>query len=107
LRALLLASIIALTAATAAPAQDQRKRIGFVDWFPAAWADRRASDLRKGLRELGYTENNLWIESYPAGGDRERTREALAKLIRDGVAVLVVAGTPAIAIAREVAARRG
>ena len=93
---------------------------GAVAWPLAAWAQQptpvlglyldsaapdqsgiRAMGFRKGLSEMGYIEGrNLAIEYRYAPNENDRLRQMAADLVRRGVAVIFVAGTPAALAAK-------
>ncbi len=60
------------------------------------------TDLRQGLRELGYTEGqNLVIECRAAPGETERIPDLAAELVRLNVDVLVTEGTRSTLAAKQ------
>jgi putative ABC transport system substrate-binding protein len=84
-----------------ARAQDAPKKIGFVSWFSDETA-AHVEQFRRGMRDLGYVEErDFSVESHFTNGDRERTREAIRKLVQEGTDILVVVATPAIAVAKQ------
>jgi putative tryptophan/tyrosine transport system substrate-binding protein len=96
-------SFLLMSSATVLAQQPKMFKIGFVSWFSPG-VSRHAEQLRQGLRDFGYIEGkNLEFESYFTDGNREKTREVLRSLIDRGVDILVVAATPAIHIAKELA----
>src|SRR5262249_26461621 len=77
--------------------QTKIARLGFVSWQDPT----RIEDLRQGLRELGYVEGkNIEIEVHFVDGNRERTQNAIRRLVQKGVDILVVRATPAAHIAK-------
>jgi putative tryptophan/tyrosine transport system substrate-binding protein len=90
-----------VAAPLAARAQSGPKKVGFVTWGPPE-SSALADQLRRGLRELGYTEGrDVTVEAHATNADRERTREVVRKLVQDRADILVVVATPAIAIAKQ------
>jgi putative tryptophan/tyrosine transport system substrate-binding protein len=88
-----LAVLIAWFPAEAQPPPGKVYRIGFLRLF--ACADQSLfTDLRQGLRELGYTEGqNLVIECRAAPGQLARLPDLATELVRLNVDVLVTEGT--------------
>jgi ABC-type uncharacterized transport system substrate-binding protein len=93
--------ILALGGAAAWPlaarAQQPTKsyRIGMLETISAALNAPHLDAFRKGLRELGYVEGkNYTIEYRSADGRAERFPELAAELVRLGVDLIVVRGTP-------------
>jgi putative tryptophan/tyrosine transport system substrate-binding protein len=81
----------------AARAQQPAKsyRIGMLETISAALNAAHLDAFRKGLRELGYVEGkNYAIEYRSADGHAERFPELAAELVRLGVDLIVVRGTP-------------
>ena len=81
----------------AAHAQQPTKsyRIGMLETISAALNAPHLDAFRKGLRELGYVEGkNYTIEYRSAEGRAERFPELAAELVRIGVDLIVVRGTP-------------
>jgi ABC-type uncharacterized transport system substrate-binding protein len=76
-------------------------RIGILEPIPAARNAANFNALRKGLRELGYTEErNLVIEYRSADGRAERFPELASELVRLKVDLIVTRGTPAAIAAK-------
>ena len=93
--------VLALLASAAVPGFSQTGktwRIGYLS-MASEHADRHwVQALREGLRELGYVEGrNLVFETRHAGNDRSRALAFADELVKRGVAVLVVYGSPALA----------
>ena len=89
---------IAVLSGGAAAAEAKVWKIAYVSW-DRSW---NIDPLRQGLAKLGYVEGrNIEIESYFTDGDRARTREVIAKLVKEPVDLLIVNATPAIQIAKE------
>jgi putative ABC transport system substrate-binding protein len=81
----------------AARAQQPAKsyRIGMLETISPALNAAHLDAFRKGLRELGYVEGkNYTIEYRSADGRAERFPELAAELVRLGVDLIVVRGTP-------------
>ena len=76
-------------------------RIGFLRYVGCA-EPAHFTELRQGLRELGYAEgHNLVIECRAAPGNAERMPDLAAELVRLNVDVLVAEGTPAALAAKQ------
>jgi putative tryptophan/tyrosine transport system substrate-binding protein len=93
----------AMTWPLAARAQQPTKsyRIGMLETISAALNAAHLDAFRKGLRELGYVEGkNYTIEYRSADGHAERFPELAAELVRLGVDLIVVRGTPATIAAK-------
>jgi putative tryptophan/tyrosine transport system substrate-binding protein len=93
----------AMTWPLAARAQQPTKsyRIGMLETISAALNAPHLDAFRKGLRELGYVEGkNYTIEYRSADGRAERFPELAAELVRLGVDLIVVRGTPATIAAK-------
>jgi putative ABC transport system substrate-binding protein len=70
-------------------------RIGMLETISPALNAAHLDAFRKGLRELGYVEGkNYTIEYRSADGHAERFPELAAELVRLGVDLIVVRGTP-------------
>jgi putative ABC transport system substrate-binding protein len=64
-------------------------------------AERAASDVREGMRELGWVENqNIHFQSRFAGGRRDRLDQLAGELVKNKVDVIVAMGTEATRAAR-------
>ena len=84
-----------LAAPLAADAQQEGKvyRIGYLRYLACA-EPAFFTDLRRGLRELGYAEgHNLVIECRAAPGKAEKIPDHAAELVRLNVDVIVAEGT--------------
>lgn len=81
-------------------------RLGVLDPAPLEANAANISELRKGLKELGYAEGqNLQIE-YRSGDARAERYPALAlELVRMKVDLIVTSGTPATLAARNASAQ--
>jgi putative ABC transport system substrate-binding protein len=104
--------ILALGGAVAWPlaarAQQPTKsyRIGMLETISAALNAPHLDAFRKGLRELGYVEGkNYTIEYRSADGRAERFPELAAELVRLGVDLIVVRGTPGTIAAKNATGR--
>jgi putative ABC transport system substrate-binding protein len=70
-------------------------RIGMLETISPSLNAAHLDAFRKGLRELGYVEGkNYTIEYRSAEGRAERFPELAAELVRIGVDLIVVRGTP-------------
>src|SRR5262245_65790931 len=89
-----LALLAAPIRAAAQPVGKQLPRVGVI--WDGSTTPSRATGLRQGLRDLGYTEGqNILIEDRHAAGRSDQVRRLAEELIALGVDVLVVGGTPA------------
>src|SRR5258708_18259505 len=71
-------------------------RIGILETVSPALNVRNLDALRRGLRELGYIENQNYVLEYrSADGDAERFPALADELVRLGVDLIVTRGTPA------------
>lgn len=87
--------------AQAQPPPGKIYRIGFLRLF-ACTDQLLLTDLRQGLRELGYAEGqNLVIECRAAPGQLERLPDLAAELVRLNVDVLVTEGTQSTLAAKQ------
>jgi putative ABC transport system substrate-binding protein len=87
----------------AASAQQATKsyRIGMLETISPALNAAHLDAFREGLRQLGYVEGqNYVIEYRSADGRAERFPELAAELVRLGVDLIVVRGTPATIAAK-------
>src|SRR5712692_10674065 len=76
-------------------------RIGYLRYLGCA-EPAFFTELRQGLRELGYAEgHNLVIECRAAPGKAERIPDLAAELVRLNVDVLVADATPAALAAKQ------
>src|SRR5262249_15899449 len=76
-------------------------RIGMLETISPALNAAHLDAFREGLRQLGYVEGkNYVIEYRPADGRAERFPELAAELVRLGVDLIVVRGTPATIAAK-------
>ena len=60
-----------------------------------------AADLRQGLRDRGYSEDRVTVESRYAGGNVEKLREYAEDLVRMKVDVIITVGDPAAFAAKK------
>jgi putative ABC transport system substrate-binding protein len=94
---------VSILAPLAAEAQQQAAvyRIGFLRYFGCAEPEG-FTQLRQGLRELGYAEgHNLVIECRAAPGKVERLPDLAAELVGLNVDVIVTEGTPSTLAAKQ------
>jgi putative ABC transport system substrate-binding protein len=99
----------ALTAPFASFAQQQGKiwRVGFLSQRarPDSLDSGAISELRRGMRELGYVEGkNLVIEWRSAEGDYERLPGLAAELVKMRVDVIVTVGNTPTVVAQQATA---
>ena len=74
--------------------QTKRRRIAFLAFGSRASTERYVATFRRGLRALGYDDDNLEIEIRYAEGHVERLADLAAELVRL-VPEVMVAGAPA------------
>jgi putative tryptophan/tyrosine transport system substrate-binding protein len=94
----------AVAASSPVPAQAPAKgrRIGLLETVSPSSNSRNLEALRRGLRELGYVENQNYILEYrSADGDGRRFPALAAELVRLGVDLIVTRGTPAARAAKD------
>src|SRR5215510_9795914 len=87
----------------AASAQQATKsyRIGMLETISPALNAAHLDAFREGLRQLGYVEGKSYVIEYrSADGRAERFPELAAELVRLGVDLIVVRGTPATIAAK-------
>jgi putative ABC transport system substrate-binding protein len=99
-----LSATLALASARLA-AQDKAAprvhRIGVLEPVSLQANGANMEQLRKGLKDLGYTEGaNLAIEYLSAEGHSERFARLAGELVRHNVEVIVTSGTPATIAAK-------
>jgi putative ABC transport system substrate-binding protein len=81
--------------------QGKRFRIGMLETISPALNAAHLSAFRDGLRELGYVEGqNYTIEYRSADGRADRFPDLAAELVRLGVDLIMVRGTPAAMAAK-------
>jgi putative ABC transport system substrate-binding protein len=93
----------AVVAASAARAQQpaKRRRIGILETVSPSLNASNLEALRRGLRELGYVENQNYILEYrSADGEGGRFPALADELVRLGVDLIVTRGTPAARAAK-------
>src|SRR5712672_1143008 len=77
-------------------------RIGILETVSSSLNAGNLDALRRGLRELGYIENQNYILEYrSADGDGERFPALADELVRLGVDLIVTRGTPAARAAKK------
>lgn len=85
-------------------AQSTKKvwRIGYLSLATPDSDHHRVAGFRQGLRDLGYVEGqNLVIEERYAFNETAKVADLAADLLRREVALIVVYGTPAIAVLKQ------
>ena len=100
----LIGSAAAMLAPLPLSAQSSSKvwRIGVLETTSVALNAPNFDAFRQSLRDLGYVEGqNLIIEYRSAQGRGERFAELTADLLRLGVDVIVIRGTPAVVAAKK------
>jgi putative ABC transport system substrate-binding protein len=91
------ASVIAHAQQPAKP-----RRIGVLETISPQLNTKNLDGLRRGLRELGYIENQNYVLEYrSAEGDAERYQALADELVRLGVDLIVTRGTPAARAAKQ------
>jgi putative ABC transport system substrate-binding protein len=101
----LLGSIAAWPLVARAQQAAKRYRIGILETISPALNAAHLEAFRNGLRELGYVEGQTYtIEYRSADGQAERFPELAAELVRLGVDLIVVRGTPAAIAAKNATA---
>jgi len=99
LAAAALLGAVVVPASHAQPAR--RARIGFLANGSVATSAPAVDALRRGLRDLGWIEDQtITIEFQWADGRTDRLQELVAELVRAKVDVIVVSGAPAIIAAQ-------
>jgi putative ABC transport system substrate-binding protein len=94
----------AVAASGAARAQQPAKsrRIGILETVSPSLNMKNLEALQRGLRELGYIENQNYILEYrSADGDGRRFPALADELVRLGVDLIVTRGTPAARAAKD------
>ena len=103
---IIVALIVAIALASVHPAEAQQPkkvwRIGVLVSSSPSLTASRDEGLRRGLRELGYTEGqNIIMEYRYAEGNLDRLPDLAAELVRLNVDVIVVGGTRVAAAAKQ------
>jgi putative tryptophan/tyrosine transport system substrate-binding protein len=94
-------AIVAATSSARAQQPAKSRRIGILETVSPALNFRNLDALRRGLRELGYIENQTYILEYrSADGDAARFPALADELVRLGVDLIVTRGTPAARAAK-------
>ena len=94
-------AVVAATSSAHAQQPAKNRRIGILETISPALNIRNLDALRRGLRELGYIENQNYILEYrSADGDAERFPALADELVRLGVDLIVNRGTPAARAAK-------
>ncbi len=94
----------AVAASSPARAQQPAKirHIGMLETVSPQLNTKNLEALRRGLRELGYVENqNYTLEYRSADGDGRRFPALAGELVRLGVDLIVTRGTPAARAAKD------
>src|SRR3954453_1580253 len=77
------------------------RRIGILETVSPRLNAENLDGLRRGLRELGYVENQNYVFEYrSADGDARLFPELAAELVRLGIDLIVTRGTPAARAAK-------
>jgi putative ABC transport system substrate-binding protein len=101
-RGFIASALLAVPLVARAQRTEKLYRIGMLESIPAAQNTANLDALRKGLRELGYTEGrNLVIEYRSTDGQSERFPALASELVQLKVDLLVTRGTPAANAAKE------
>jgi putative tryptophan/tyrosine transport system substrate-binding protein len=80
----------------------KNRRIGLLETVSPALNMQNLDALRRGLRELGYIENQNYVLEYrSADGDAARFPALAEQLVQLGVDLIVTRGTPAARAAKE------
>ena len=94
-------AVVAATSSAHAQQPARSRRIGILETASPALNIRNLDALRRGLRELGYIENQNYILEYrSADGDAGRFPALANELVRLGVDLIVTRGTPAARAAK-------
>ena len=94
-------AVAAWPRATRAQQAGKIYRIGILETIPAERNAANLAGLRKGLRDLGYSEGrNLVIEYRSADGRAERFPDLASELVQLKVDLIVTRGTPATVAAQ-------
>src|SRR5215213_4951279 len=80
----------------------KNRRIGILETVSPRLNMQNLDGLRRGLRELGYIENQNYVLEYrSADGDSEQYQALADELVRLGVDLIVTRGTPAARAAKQ------
>ena len=83
-------------------AQDRVRVIGILETISPELNAGNLDALRRGLKDLGYTEGqNIWLDYRSAEGQAARFPALAAELVRLKVDLIVTRGTPAARAAKE------
>src|SRR5712675_2383848 len=94
-------AVVAATSAAHAQQPAKSRRIGILETVSPALNVKNIDALRRGLRELGYIENQNYILEYrSADGHGERFPALAGELVRLHVDLIVTRGTPAAQAAK-------
>jgi putative ABC transport system substrate-binding protein len=100
--ALVSGAAVAASRPARAQAPAKSHRIGILETISPSSNTRNLDALRRGLRELGYVENQNYILEYrSADGEGGRFPALAAELVQLGVDLIVTRGTPAARAARD------
>jgi putative tryptophan/tyrosine transport system substrate-binding protein len=95
-------AVVAATSSAHAQQPAKSRRIGILETVSPPLNIRNLDALRRGLRELGYIENQNYVLEYrSADGDAERFPALADDLVRLGVDLIVTRGTPAARAAKK------
>jgi putative ABC transport system substrate-binding protein len=93
---------VAVSSSARAQQPAKSRRIGILETVSASLNAANLEALRRGLRELGYIENQNYILEYrSADGDAGRFPALANELVRLGADLIVTRGTPAARAARD------
>src|SRR5260370_5814238 len=96
------AAVVVATSSGHAQQPAKSRAIGILETVSPALNIRNLDALRRGLRELGYIENQNYVLEYrSADGDAERFPALADELVRLGVDLIVTRGTPAARAAKK------
>jgi putative ABC transport system substrate-binding protein len=97
-----LGAVVASSALTQAQQQGKIPTIGFLGALTPAIESQRVAAFVMRLRELGWVDGRtVAIEYRWAEGRSDRVAAIAAELVRQGVDVVVTAGTPAVSAAKQ------
>ena len=96
------AGLIAIPKAARAQPSGSPPRIGFLNNLNPNLASASTKAFQQGLRDLGWIEGkNITVEYRWADGDMARHTALVSELVKLPVAIIVIAGTPAVRAARQ------